>query len=129
MKDYTLEYLLDLDGIRFVVDEHLGYWVKFEVYRVDKTLDRPHGIRYSLSLHDRFNQRIMGFDNSHAIEVNSKRYLAPKRYFDHWHETILDKGKPYFYTTAAKLLENFWSEVEKITNKMKEKVYESSAIN
>ena len=29
--DKTLENLLDLDGIKMVIDEKLGLWLKFEV--------------------------------------------------------------------------------------------------
>lgn len=67
-EDKTLENLLELDGIKFVVDESVGLWVKFEVKRVKPTKGRPFGIRYSLTLHNRFNQRILGFDNAHAVE-------------------------------------------------------------
>ena len=78
-EDNTLENLLELDGERFVVDDQLGYWVKFEVKRTTITLERPHGVKYSLTLHDRHNKRIMGFDNAHAIEYGRKRNVAPKK--------------------------------------------------
>jgi len=70
----------------------------------------------SLSLHDRTNKRIMGFDNAHAIEYGRKRNVAAKRTYDHWHSHELDQGKPYIYKNAAKLLENFWKEVDKKIN-------------
>ena len=28
----------------------------------------PHGIRYNLTLHNRHNKRVMGFDNAHAVK-------------------------------------------------------------
>jgi len=111
-KDRTQEYLLDLNGIRYVVDDVLGLWVKFEAKKVP-TKDRNHGMRYSLNLHDRTNQRIMRFDNAHAIEYDGKRYVAPKRTYDHWHFDDKDKGRPYAYETADKLLVDFWIEVDK----------------
>jgi len=29
IKDKTLEHLLELNGVRYVVDDELGLWVKF----------------------------------------------------------------------------------------------------
>lgn len=116
-EDQEIENLLDLDGIRYVVDERLGLWVKFEAKRVSITKDRPHGIRYSLSLHNRSNERIMGFDNAHAIEHGKKANVKPKRVFDHWHRDDKDNGRPYLYKTSGKLVEDFWKEVEKILKK------------
>ena len=49
----TLDTLLDLDGEIFPMDN--GYWTKFEASRVIPTPQIPHGIRYSLTLHDRNN--------------------------------------------------------------------------
>jgi hypothetical protein len=112
-KDKTLEYLLDLNGIRYVVDEALGLWVKFETRKIKKMFNKSSNIRYSLSLHDRFNKRIMGFDNAHPIKFGAKRNVAPKRVLDHWHCNAEDKGRPYCYENAAKLLEDFWNEVDK----------------
>lgn len=108
--DHTLENLLMLDGDRVIIDESLGLWVKFDVKRVST---RIQGIRYSLSLHDKHNTRILGFDNSHEIEYGGKRGVAPNRTYDHWHFDAKDEGRPYEYTNAGKLLEDFWMEVDK----------------
>ena len=113
MKDSTLENLLELNGERFVVDEVLGYWVKFAAKRMLATPERPHGIKYSLTLHDRHNQRILGFDNAHSIEYGGKTAVAPKRIHDHRHPDESEDAKPYHYTSAAKLLEDFWKAVDK----------------
>ena len=110
--DKTLENLLDLDGIKMVIDEKLGLWVKFEV-SVTSLSVRPNGVRYSLSLHDQHGHRIIGFDNAHEIEYGPKRMVAPKRTFDHWHFNENDEGRPYDYVTAGRLMEDFWVEVEK----------------
>ena len=45
-------------------------WVKFDSWRVDPTAEIPHGIRYSLTLHDRFNHRILGYDNAHFPDLS-----------------------------------------------------------
>jgi len=34
---------------------------------------------------------------------------------DHWHYGAGDAGRPYQFTGAGKLLEDFWAEVEKAT--------------
>ena len=56
-----LENLLNLDGEIFPMDN--GYWTKFEARRVPISAQMPHGIRYSLTLHDRNNTRVLGYDN------------------------------------------------------------------
>jgi hypothetical protein len=56
-KDNTLESLLELDGSRFIIDEQLGLWVKFEVKKIKQTKERPFGIKYSISLHNRCKRR------------------------------------------------------------------------
>jgi hypothetical protein len=119
-RDKTLENLLELDGVKYVIDEHLGLWVKFEARKIEPSKERPHGIRYSLTLHDRFNARLMGFDNAHAIEHGGKVQVAPKRTYDHWHRDGSDNGRPYHYENAGKLMEDFWKEVEKIVKKLEE---------
>ena len=50
-EDVSLDTLLDLDGEVFPMDN--GYWTKYEVSRVIPTQHIPHGVRYSLTLHDR----------------------------------------------------------------------------
>lgn len=119
-EDISIENLLELDGVRYVIDERLGLWVKFEAMRVRSTNERPQGIRYSLTLHDRFNRRIIGFDNAHAVEHGGKTNVSPKRTYDHWHRDALDNGRPYDYQSAGKLIEDFWKEVEKVTKKLEE---------
>ena len=60
-----LEYLLGLNG-NTEVQNDVGYWVKMEVSSVDVTTERPHGIRYSLTLHAPDNTRLIGFDKPTA---------------------------------------------------------------
>ena len=67
MRDHSLDTLLDLDGTTFFSVEGQGYWVKFDVKRVATSAERPHGLKYSLTLHDPKNRRIVGFDNAHEI--------------------------------------------------------------
>jgi hypothetical protein len=109
-EDETLATLLDLDCEIFPMDN--GYWTKFEARRVDPEPHIPNGIRYSLSLHDRYNRRVLGFDNAHAIRPAKKGYAARKVTWDHRHNR--EKVLPYEYESAGQLLEDFRREVEKI---------------
>lgn len=111
--DKTIENLLELDGVRFVINEVMGLWVKFDVQKVAATPNRPHGIKYSLTLHDRDNRRLMGFDNAHLVKHDTKMGVASKCVYDHYHRQGLNKILPYYYEDAAKLLEDFWNEVDK----------------
>ena len=46
--------------------------------------------------------------------------VAPKKTFDHWHFDAYDKGRPYHYVNAGRLMEDFWVEVEKRLALLKE---------
>jgi len=60
-----------------------GNWTKFEAFRIDPTPEIPHGIRYSLTFHDRNNRRVLGFDNAHAFKPRKKSYGAREITWDH----------------------------------------------
>ncbi len=109
MEDETLATLLHLDGEIFPMDS--GFWTKFEAYRANPEPHIPHGVRYSLTLHDRYNRRVLGFDNAHAVRTAKKGYGARKITWDHKHKC--DKVSPYEYASAGQLLEDFWREVER----------------
>jgi len=109
-KDVSLETLLNLDGEIFPMDN--GYWTKFKVYQIKATPQIPHGIRYSLTLHDRNNFRILGFDNAHSFKPKKNRYGARKITWDHKHKT--EKIYPYKFESASQLIEDFWNNVEEI---------------
>ena len=66
-RDHSLDTLLDLQGQVFVVYEK-GHVARFVVRRTDVTEARPHGLSYSLTLHDSTGRRLIGFDNAHAVE-------------------------------------------------------------
>lgn len=110
MQDFSLETLLDLDGEIFPMEN--GYWTKFEVSRVAPVPQIPHGVKYSLTLHDPNNTRVLGFDNAHAFKPRIKQYGARKITWDHKHE--VDKAYPYEFESASQLLEDFWVAVDEI---------------
>lgn len=115
--DVGLETLLELSGTEYT--EENGYWYRLDAWVVEATSERPHGIRYNLTLHDNFNQRILGFDNAHAIYVNEGgRFNGFIMKYDHKHTSINDKGTPYEFESAEQLLNDFFKEVNSILNKL-----------
>jgi hypothetical protein len=95
-----------------------GYWVTCRVTAVEVTDERPHGYQYSFSLHDNNDDRVLGYNNAHAIDVatgparKSRRPVA----LDH----INRRGRkpvPYEFTTPYKLVADFFAEVDKILKK------------
>jgi hypothetical protein len=107
-EDSSLQTLLDLDGEVFPMEN--GHWTKFEVRRVTASPEIPYGIRYSLTLHDRNNTRILGFDNAHGFKPRKKRYGARKITWDHQHQR--ERVYPYEFESASQLMEDFWKAVE-----------------
>lgn len=103
-----LETLLALNGEIFPMNG--GYWTKFEAWRVEPNEQIPHGIRYSFTLHDRNNRRVIGFDNAHAVKPSRKKYGATKSTWDHTHR--MNNVEPYEFESPEQLLEDFWNEVE-----------------
>jgi hypothetical protein len=106
-----LDTLLDLDGEVFAMGN--GFWVKFNACRTSINEHIPHGIKYSLTLHDRYNRRIIGYDNSHGIKLLPKKKFSGKRdVWDHKHEKTLTA--PYEFESAYQLLEDFWNDVNAV---------------
>lgn len=111
-KDIDLQTLLNLDGQTYFFEK---YWTKIEAARVEVTLHRPHGIKYSLTLHDSNNTRILGFDNAHKLKRRGRR---PKKYtgrivtWDHVHKH--EKVEYCTFTSASQLLSDFWDATNKI---------------
>lgn len=111
-RDGGLEYLLDLDGQVLVIDPTGNHWVKFRVKKIEPSSQKPHGIDYSLTLHDAKNERLLGFDNAHPVKASKGPGGKKKQAQDHKHR--FKRTAPYHFADAAKLLEDFWSEVESV---------------
>ena len=99
----NLDNLLNLHGEVFPMDN--GYWVKFEAYQVKPSTSIPHGIRYSLTLHDKTNSRVIGYDNAHSFK-SSKKYGAKKESYDHIHKKM--DIVSYEFESTSQLIEDFW---------------------
>lgn len=110
-RDTGLDNLLDLAGETIAHDD--GTWIKIEARLLDKpTVDRPHGIKYSLTLHDRDGRRLLGFDNAHAVGSGRRGSYAGRRVeFDHKHTG--EKVVPYQFQSAEQLLLDFFAAVDR----------------
>jgi Family of unknown function (DUF6516) len=111
-RDTSLDALLGLDGEVFVIDADAGLWVQFRARAVPASEAKPHGLDYSLTLHDRNGERLVGFDNAHAVAGQSGPGGRKKAAFDHKHR--LRTVQPYDYADAATLLEDFWAAVDAV---------------
>ena len=103
--DHELEVLLSLDGFEFRFAG--SYRVKIEAQQVEATSGRPHGIKYSLTLHDPDGRRIYGLDNAHGL-------WRRRPEFDHRHVYGRNRSVPYAFVGPAQLLDDFYREVERI---------------
>ncbi len=112
-RDHALDRLLDLDG--FLAEVGGGLWIKIVAQRVPSDVDRPHGVGYSLTLHESSGRRVFGIDNAHPVPSrhgpSGRRAMAR----DHLHRD--DSVRPYAYRDAESLLEDFWREVDAILKK------------
>ena len=116
-RDFGLDSLLDLDGV--IIAQTDGYWIKFDVALSDVSPERPHGIRYSLTLHDRYGTRVMGYDNVHSVKLPRRNmYAGLKVEYDHFHRHQKDKGIPYEFTDAYQLIQDFFESVDEILIKL-----------
>jgi hypothetical protein len=110
-QDHTLEFLLAFDGRTHWLEQ--DYCIRFRIRRVPATARRPHGLQYSFTLHDPEGKRLVGFDNAHVVPAVS-RGAAGSGAADHWHRTEHDKGRPYRFESADKLLADFFAEVHRV---------------
>ncbi len=87
-------------------------WTKFIVKQVPASAERPHGLDYSLTLHDGGNRRLLGFDNAHPIREGTGPGARTRIEWDHKHKG--ERVRFYLYANAAALLDDFWTEVDLI---------------
>ena len=114
-----LDTLLELDGSVF--EQEAGFWIKIEVKNLTPSVAIPHGIKYSLTLHDRKGTRVLGYDNAHGIDPSRKGFKGRRLVYDHKHRTATDKGVPYSFATPQQLLEDFFAECDRVIEAAKER--------
>ncbi len=111
--DSGLQNLLNLNDS--VLDQGDGYWIKIVAWSVLPTVFIPHGIRYSLTLHEPFGKRIMGYDNAHGHKPASKfKYAGLRVPYDHKHRHAADEGVLYQFVDAHQLLSDFFVEADRV---------------
>ncbi len=110
-RDPGTEALLDLDGQVLVIDAKGAHSIRFSVQRVECSPQRPHGLKYSLTLHGPDGRRLIGFDNAHSVRQSrgpGGKHTGPA---DHRHR--IDDARPYRFKHAATPLADFWAEVDR----------------
>ena len=107
-----LEVLLELDGIEYGISN--GYWVKFSVIETKPNRHRPHGIKYSLTMHNQYGTRLVGFDNAHLANIKRKKFSTKRVEWDHKHHRKVISD--YDFDNAGQLLEDFWNLVDQVLN-------------
>ncbi|MES9881162.1 MAG: DUF6516 family protein [Sedimenticola sp.] len=119
-EDSGIETLLDLHDQ--IIDQDGGYWIKIEAWRVEATLMVPHGIRYSLTLHEPYGRRILGYDNAHLAKPPKKfKFVGRILPYDHQHRHASDKGVPYEFKDAYQLLSDFFTEVDRVLQEVRKR--------
>lgn len=112
-RDVAIDTLLDLHGS--ILDQENGYWIKLEAWRVDVSPEIPHGIRYSLTLHEPYGNRILGYDNAHTVKPPKKfKYAGRILAYDHKHRHASDQGVPYEFKDAQQLMNDFFADVDRV---------------
>jgi hypothetical protein len=118
MQTYNgIDTLIDLNGN--IVQQERGFWVEIHAWRVAPTILIPHGIRYSLTLHDQSGARVLGYDNAHAVKPPGRfKYAGQVLPYDHKHRHIADKGVLYEFKDAYQLLKDFFEDVDRVLKEM-----------
>jgi len=112
VREHGLDFLLGFDGRVHHLER--GYWIRFEIRRVELSAKRPHGLNYSFTLHGPDGARLIGFDNAHRLPDRTLSVKRRQTASDHWHRTEEDSGRPYRFRDAETLLDDFFDEVERV---------------
>ena len=112
-RDEGLDRLLDLDG--FLAEVGGSFSVKIVARRVPPDVHRPHGVSYTLTLHDPAERRVFGIDNAHVVRLTSGPAGRSSSSRDHLHRG--ESVRPYAHRDAETLMDDFWREVEAVLKK------------
>jgi hypothetical protein len=103
MTDEPMQRLLEFDRRRYWLVN--GWSIQFRIAVTPLSQVRPHGIRYSFTLHDIDGTRLLGYDNAHG----AGRALA----YDHRHRLRrTEELVPYEFRGADELICDFFAAVE-----------------
>src|SRR5438874_556749 len=104
-----LELLLSLDGAEYEMAP--GVIVEFAVRRTTITPAAPPWRQLRPGAPAKIGRHaVVRFDNAHAVARGGGRRRVA---YDHWHRTAEDDGRPYAFSTALQLLDDFWREVKR----------------
>ncbi len=94
-----------------------GLVVEVTARRSKTTPERPHGISYALVLRLKAGGAPwVRFDNAHRVKERGRGNRHKRIASDHHHRTSKDRGRPYQFSTAMALLDDFWREVKRVLN-------------
>jgi hypothetical protein len=104
MLEEAMLRLLDYHGRRYWLTN--GWSIRFHIVTIDHSDSRPHGIKYSFTLHDVDGARLLGFDNAHGV---------PRREtYDHRHQFRKPRELlPYDFRGADELICDFFAAIER----------------
>lgn len=95
--------LLDFDHRRYWLIN--GWSIRFRIAEIEASPERPHGIKYSFTLHDHDGSRLLGFDNAHGVPRVET--------YDHRHRFRRPKQLvAYEFRGADELICDFFAAVE-----------------
>ena len=93
---------------------------RVRVIRAEEVYRGPDG---ALAEYQRFVQRQLRggapwvrFDNAHRVKERGRGHRLKRIAYDHHHRTSKDRGRPYQFSTAMALLDDFWREVKRVLN-------------
>ena len=105
--DWAIEWMLSINNQRVGLES--GYWWTVRAWKVEPHEGQPHGLFYSITLHDEMSCRVLGFDNAHPVDVATgpaRKSRRPKTW-DHKHMRG-NRSVPYVFISPAQLVEDFF---------------------
>src|SRR5476649_54387 len=97
--------LLDYDHRRYWLVN--GWSIRFRIAEVEASTERPHGIKYSFTLHDVVGTRLLGFDNAHGVPRQQE--------YDHRHRfRNTNEILAYEFRGTDELISDFFAAVERV---------------
>lgn len=104
MIDEPMQRLLAYDRRQYWLVN--GWSIRFRVVLAPQSEARPHGMKYSLTLHDVDGMRLLGFDNAHGV--------GRTQAYDHRHRFKRTQDLvPYEFESADQLICDFFAAVER----------------